>query len=220
MNLKGIKANFLGDSITEGHGVTDTEHNIYWQRLGEACGLAEYRGYGISGTRIAPQHKKMDDYVDVLDFGARVDTMIPDADVVVVFGGTNDFGHGDAAFGTMSDRTEETFYGAMHVLCQKLYERYPEAQLVFMTPTHRCSEDDKDWNERGIRRVGVLADYVNAIRQVTEYYSIPVLDLWKVSGIQPKVPVLKEKYMPDGLHPNDAGHVLIANKLIGFLNTL
>ena len=68
--------------------------------------------------------------------------------------------------------------------------------------------------------MGILADYVEAIRQVAEYYAIPVLDLWRVSGIQPKVDILKEKYMPDGLHPNDAGHELIANKLIGFLNTL
>ena len=62
MNLKGIKANFLGDSITEGHGVADTEHNIYWQRLGEACGLAEYRGYGIGGTRIAVQHTESENH--------------------------------------------------------------------------------------------------------------------------------------------------------------
>lgn len=217
MELNGKKIAFLGDSITEGAGVSCKEH-IFWNLVAQRTG-AQCFGYGIGGTRIAKQTVPTDERWDQ-NFISRVDSMIPDADIVVVFGGTNDFGHGDAAFGTISDRTDETFYGAMHVLCQKLYERYPEAQLVFMTPTHRCSEDDKDWNERGIRRVGVLADYVNAIRQVTEYYSIPVLDLWKVSGIQPKVPVLKEKYMPDGLHPNDAGHVLIANKLIGFLNTL
>lgn len=27
-------------------------------------------------------------------------------------------------------------------------------------------------------------------------------------------------YMPDGLHPNDAGHMLIANRLLSTLNTL
>ena len=219
MELKGKKMNVIGDSITQGVGVKDKK-NTFVNRLYVNEGFEIVRNYGISGTRFARQKSASGEPTFDRDFCSRVEELDIDADIVVVFGGTNDFGHGDAAFGTMSDRTEETFYGAMHVLCQKLYERYPEAQLVFMTPTHRCSEDDKDWNERGIRRVGVLADYVNAIRQVTEYHSIPVLDLWKVSGIQPKVPVLKEKYMPDGLHPNDAGHVLIANKLIGFLNTL
>ena len=53
--------------------------------------------------------------------------MIPDADIVVVFGGTNDFGWGDAPLGTMEDRREDTFYGAYHLLLQKLIDRYPDA---------------------------------------------------------------------------------------------
>lgn len=70
--------------------------------------------------------------------------MEPEADVIVVFGGTNDFGHGDAPLGTMSDRTPYTFYGACHVLIRKLLERYPEAELVFMTPLHRYVEERAD----------------------------------------------------------------------------
>ena len=217
MELNGKKIAFLGDSITEGAGVACPE-NIFWNRIARQTG-AQCFGYGIGGTRIAKQTVPTDERWDQY-FASRVDSMIPDADIVVVFGGTNDFGHGDAPFGSMTDRTDKTFYGALHVLYRKLFERYPHAQLVVMTPTHRLSEEDRDWNELGIRRVGILADYVEAIRQVAEYYSIPVLDLWRVSGIQPKVDILKEKYMPDGLHPNDAGHELIANKLIGFLNTL
>ena len=217
MELNGKKIAFLGDSITEGAGVACPE-NIFWNRIARQTG-AQCFGYGIGGTRIADQVNPTNERWDQ-NFPSRVDSMIPDADIVVVFGGTNDFGHGDAAFGSMTDRTDKTFYGALHVLYRKLFERYPHAQLVVMTPTHRLSEEDRDWNELGIRRVGILADYVEAIRQVAEYYAIPVLDLWRVSGIQPKVDILKEKYMPDGLHPNDAGHELIANKLIGFLNAL
>ena len=217
MELNGKKIAFLGDSITEGHGTSDVR-NTFWNLLARRTGAQCY-GYGIGGTRIARQQKPTDERWDQ-DFVSRVDGMIPDADIVVVFGGTNDFGHGDAAFGTMNDRTPDTFCGALHVLYQKLYERYPEAQLVVMTPTHRLSEDEGDWNERGIRRVGVLADYVEAIRQAAAYYSIPVLDLWRVSGIQPKIPALQERYMPDGLHPNDAGHARIADKLQGFLQAL
>ena len=41
-----------------------------------------------------------------------------------------------------------------------------------------------------------------------------------VSGITPRIPVIKEMYIPDGLHPNDAGHEKIAAKLKGFLETL
>ncbi len=217
MELKGKKIAFLGDSITEGAGVADRA-NIYWNRVATKTG-AECYGYGIGGTRIARQKVPTNPRHDS-DFGSRVDSMIPDADVIVVFGGTNDFGHGDAPFGSMADRDNDTFYGALHMLYRKLQERYPNAQIVVMTPTHRLSEDNGVWNELGVRRPGKLLDYVNIIREVAAYYSIPVLDLWNVSGIQPAVNAMKDRFMPDGLHPNDAGHEKIADKLIGFLNTL
>ena len=209
MDLAGKKIAFLGDSITE---------HTFWNVLGQKTG-AQVFGYGIGGTRIAPQRVPSDPRADQ-DFISRVDGMIPDADVVVVFGGTNDFGHGDAPFGTRGDQTSETFCGALHVLFTKLYERYPAAQLVVMTPTHRLSETDSVMNEFGVRRSGNLRAYVQAIRDAAEDFAVPVLDLFRVSGIQPSVPALREAYMPDGLHPNDAGHAKIADKLIGFLQTL
>ena len=66
----------------------------------------------------------------------------------------------------------------------------------------------------------VLKDYVDMIRRAAEYYSLPVLDLYAVSGMQPAVPVMKDKYMPDGLHPNDAGHVLLPNRIVKFIESL
>lgn len=217
MELKDKKIAFLGDSITEGCGVSDPA-NFYWNAFARATG-AQCFGYGIGGTRIAPQrvpsiNPRHDRY-----FASRVEDMIPDADVVVVFGGTNDYGHGDAAFGTMDDRTEETFCGAFHCLLQKLIARYPNAQLVIMTPLHRLNEKTV-YDEYGMRQTACLQDYVDAISEIAAYYAIPVLDLYRVSGLQPAVPVLQEQYMPDGLHPNDAGHERIAQKLHGFLNTL
>lgn len=217
MDLAGKKIAFLGDSITEGCGTSSLEHT-FWNVLGQKTG-AQVFGYGIGGTRIAPQRVPSDPRADQ-DFISRVDGMITDADVVVVFGGTNDFGHGDAPFGTRGDQTSETFCGALHVLFTKLYERYPAAQLVVMTPTHRLSETDSVMNEFGVRRSGNLRAYVQAIRDAAEDFAVPVLDLFRVSGIQPSVPALREAYMPDGLHPNDAGHAKIADKLIGFLQTL
>ena len=63
-------------------------------------------------------------------------------------------------------------------------------------------------------------DYVEVIKTITRKHSIPFIDLMSVAGIAPRVPVLKEKYMPDGLHPNDAGHARIAERLKGFLQAL
>lgn len=218
MELQGKKIAFLGDSITQGTGTSAIE-NVYWKVLEQRTGALCF-GYGIGGTRIAPQVNIEPDSIDELYYANRVDTMIPDADVVVVFGGTNDFGHGDAPFGFVEDTDERTFCGAFHKLCRKLITRYPKAQLVVMTPLHRCSEDDGPFNEKGVRLVSDLRGYVDAIIEIAGFYAIPVLDLYRVSGIQPRVPELKERYMPDGLHPSDAGNAQIAEKLMGFLKTL
>ena len=62
--------------------------------------------------------------------------------------------------------------------------------------------------------------YVNAIRQVAEHYGLPVVDLFRDCKIQPQVEALKERYAPDGLHPNDAGHELICQCLLNVLERL
>lgn len=219
MELKGLKANFLGDSITEGIGCSSAEH-IYMNVLKERCGLSEVRNYGIGGTRLAREMsntwEKNDDDKNMC---ARSLTMDPDADIVVLFGGSNDFGHGSAPRGLPTDRTRDTFWGACHEVMRNLIERYPEATIVVVTPLHRWNENDPHGDYR-IYDLDPLSVYADIIRQVAEYYSLPVLDLYRNSGIQPEIPVMREKYMPDGLHPNDAGHLLIAKRLEGFLRGL
>jgi lysophospholipase L1-like esterase len=220
MELRGKKIAFLGDSITEGYGASCME-KTYWGLIGQQTGALVY-GYGIGGTRIAAQQiptPPPDAHKDQY-FASRVESLIPDADVVVVFGGTNDFGDGDAALGHMEDRTEDTFYGAYHLLIRKLLNRYPDGKLVVMTPLHRMSEDETDYNERGVRRVGSLQRYADAIIEVAGFYGVPVVDLFRTSGIQPRVDILREKYMPDGLHPNDEGHALLAQRLLTVLNAI
>ena len=88
-----------------------------------------------------------------------------------------------------------------------------------MTPLHRGGEEDP-LNNRGLRNVTNLAGYVQAIREVAEYYGLPVLDLYATYGVQPAIPVMKDTYMPDGLHPNDAGHVLLTGKIAKFIESL
>lgn len=212
MNLKGLKINFLGDSITKGHGCS-CEEKRFSDMIAAQYG-ATTRCYGIGGTRIARQTKPSVQPHNDFDFISRVSEMDPDADVVVVFGGTNDFGHGDAPFGDFVDRTPYTFQGALHTLYTMLLEKYPAATIVVVTPLHRCTENVPNMHSR------VLGDYVDAIRQTAEYYSLPVLDLFATYGVQPAVPVMKKTYMPDGLHPNDAGHVILTNKIAKFIESL
>ena len=222
MNLEGLKINFLGDSITQGVGASSPE-TVYHAVLKKEAKLKEARNYGISGTRFALQkgtaERPKDDYVDVNSFSERFSSMDDDADVVVVFGGTNDYGHGDAPIGGFSDRTPDTFYGACHYLFSGLVKKYLGKTIVIMTPLHRTGEykntgSQKTWG------AGTLKEYVDIIREVAQYYSLPVLDLYASSGLQPEVKEIQDMYIPDGLHPNDNGNAVIARKLKKFLEML
>ncbi len=217
MELKGTKINFLGDSITEGAG-TSSHDKMYTMLIEREYG-AICQNYGIGGTRIARQKNASAEEKFDRDFVSRVPEMDADADIVVVFGGTNDFGHGDAPIGTMSDRTPYTFYGALHCLYTALIEKYPGVPIAVLTPLHRITEDIPTGDNKPAP-VGTLKEYVNIIREVAEYYSLPVLDLFKESGLQPKIPIIQQKYVPDGLHPNDAGNEILAHKIARFLEML
>jgi lysophospholipase L1-like esterase len=47
-----------------------------------------------------------------------------------------------------------------------------------------------------------------------------VLDLYRTAGICPRIPEHIHLFMPDGLHPNDAGAARIAERLAAFLMAL
>lgn len=212
MQLKGKTIAVLGDSITEGAGASSVE-NGFVSVLGRLSG-ATTLNYGIGGTRMAKQRAASEAKFD-LDFGSRIAGMSEHADVVLVFGGTNDFGHGDAEFGRFSDRENDTFYGACHYVFSSLIKKYPDAFIAVLTPLHRLTEETT-LNEFGIRRQPLI-DYVRAEREVAEYYGLPVIDLYSESGLQPNVEIIRERYMPDGLHPNDAGAKKLAETIYAFL---
>jgi lysophospholipase L1-like esterase len=217
MELKGLKAIFLGDSITDCVGASCRE-NVYWEVFGRNAGV-EVKGYGVGGSRISrqdpnPHSNERSDR----DFCLRATEMDKDADIVCVFGGTNDYGHGFAPIGQYGDDTVWTFYGACDVLMRYLRETYPDSFIFFMTPLHRLNEERLTGD--GFRYPTLpLKGYVQIIREMAEKYSIPVLDLFRDSGINPIIPVIREKYMKDGLHPTDLGHAKIAGMIEEFLKT-
>lgn len=223
MKLEGLKVNFLGDSITEGVGVSAPD-KIYHDILARECGFAVKRAYGISGTRFAHQllggDKLALDYVDENAFTIRYKDMDDDADLVIVFGGTNDYGHGNAPIGNFWDKTPETFYGACHTLFKGLIRKYLGKHIVIMTPLHRTGEFSPFGDGRKAPPTISLKGYVDIIREVAEYYSLPVIDLYRESGLQPEIDEIKEAYIPDGLHPNDAGHIVMARKIKAVLEAL
>lgn len=181
MELKNKKILFLGDSITEGVGASSPE-KCYVSVFGKLSG-AEVKNYGIGGTRIAKQSKISLSEESDRDFMSRVDEMDSEADVVVVFGGTNDFGHGDSTIGDFSSRDECTFYGALHILCTSLINKYPKADITRLIGSNDGYDKVKEkvYDRNGLfifnteKKNGLTASYGIDIEIIDK--TAPVIDL-------------------------------------------
>lgn len=209
MELTGLKINFLGDSITEGCCASSPELG-YVEQMKRLFRLREANNYGIGGTRIARQQTASAEAKFDLDFCMRFSQMDADADIILVFGGTNDHGHGDAPFGSNDDRTPDTFCGACHFLFSGLKAQYPNSQIIVLTPLHRVGENEQ-------RNGHILKDYVDTIRSTARHYDLSVLDLFETSCIRPQIPEIAKRLTTDGLHPNDIGHRILAEEIGTFL---
>ena len=214
MNIKGKKIVCLGDSITAGAGASVYE-NCWVARLGALSG-ADVKNYGIGGTRIARQQQPSDPVYDQ-DYCLRAPQMDKDADVVIVFGGTNDYGHGDAEMGSFADKTPDTFCGALGWLFGYLKAEYPKAKIVILTPLHRRNENNLRGDGSKKKDFYTLLEYVENIRLAAKNCGFNLLDLYSEAGMDPALGNDDATYFTDGLHPNDLGHEIIAKLVFDFL---
>lgn len=211
MELKGKKIAFLGDSITEMPIGADHRYVDYFEEL---SGAKTYN-FGVCATRIATRLIPHEQPSWNDSFLLRAERMTDDYDVIVVFGGTNDYARPDPSpLGEFTSEDEHTFYGALKLLYGKLIKAHPNATIVAVTPLHR--EKEKNYGIEGFE----LLDYVNAVREVASWYSIPVIDLWNTSGIQAQDKEIMAVYLKDGLHPNPTGAKRIADRIYNFLKSL
>lgn len=208
-----MKINFLGDSITYGAGVDNPADR--YSTLVAKYFCAEECNYGVGGTRIAVQRNCVNDY-DENVFMRRAVQMEKNVDFTFVFGGTNDYGHGDAKLGCFDDRDVYTFYGAFHELVAYLVASFPKGRLCFILPIPRYNQDDPRGEDGGKQELAApLSSYIEAEKEVLAYYGVEYLDLSN-SFYVPSAPN-RSKLFLDGLHLNAAGHKFLADRLIAYL---
>lgn len=204
---KGKRVGFLGDSITQ--------YAEYVNSYAALTGCTAMN-YGISATHMAARNSS-----DSNAFDRRYSKISKTVDMVVVFGGTNDFGHTSTAeFGAFTDGPKVgkyTFYAGLHRLFKGLHDRFPKIPVVIMLPIHHGTEidtpeyiinSDKSFTEGTNATTGkTFREYVEAIREVAAYYSLIVLDAYSYSGLSPMTEIGAENrvFFKDGLHLNAAG---------------
>lgn len=202
--------NFLGDSITEGVGAS-CEQNRYIEKVASKLNVT-CNNYGISGTRIARNKKITWPYFFDMDYQLRAPMMM-DSDLVIVFGGTNDWGHGDASIGEIEDKDPYTFCGGLNNLIEILLKKYKKEQIIFMLPLHRFGDTgDRGDSNKPVPTIS-LEGYKDIMQKILDKNNINYIDLWN------KGPKDLDKYFADGVHPNDEGHEILANVIVDYLKT-
>ena len=204
----GRSAVFVGDSITAGTGTT----KIYYEYLKETFGFRSVTAMGVAGSCISAAS----------DYGQSNQPLInryqniPSADLIVIFMGTNDYGH-ETPLGSATDTQDGTFYGALNVIIPALVDKHTASKILFVTPMHRYgfgtskilgTQFTSDDLPNGVG--AALGDYVDALKTVCAKNGVSVIDLYTECTLDPSDTSVRSAYMPDGLHPNAAGHEVIA----------
>lgn len=207
--LYGKTAAFIGDSITRGAG-SSTPFTDY---LAQETSLT-VSNFGVDGSCIAD--KASETAQSFIDRMASYEC----ADIIGVMGGTNDFWN-NVPMGTIDDSETNTFYGALNTLAQHIITTFPGSYFFFMTPImgyrgHRTGVAEFPYPKNSQNLT--LDDYCNAIRNVSEKYSIPLLDMKKNSGMCPLIESEDLRLYSDGVHPNATGYQQIAKTIGRFLN--
>jgi lysophospholipase L1-like esterase len=199
----------MGDSITDKNNVSATLK--YGEIVASKVGCT-INNYGIGGTGLLT-----DGANPYLAMYKRITDMNTNADLITVFGGTNDWDADLFPLGIFGDAPADsptTIYGCLDLMCRSLITRFPTKIIAFFTPLPRN-------NNRAAKTQGyTLDDLSNAIIKVCGKYSIPVLDLYHNSNMYPENANFRAALMTDGLHPNDAGHLILADKVLSFINSL
>lgn len=212
--------NVLGDSITEGVGAR-TPDKAYPVVLSKLTG-AVVNNYGLSSSRITDITGGLSNPASFID---RMYSMDKSADLVIVFGGTNDFWFGDCPIGKRTDTSVSTFYGALNTMIPYLKGAHPNADIVFIVPYQQSKDADMTHSYKrstyGDFGTGTLKQYRTALLDRCEYYGVPVLDLYadyemNLADNRQSLE-LYGNYLCDGCHLNDAGYNLLARKIYSFI---
>lgn len=193
----------LGDSITQAsnlESMEDYQQYAYPTRLKEILGAESVTNLGIGGSSIGRYWNQA--YVD------RYREIPQDTDLIIVMGGTNDgFCLTQEELGTLEERRAGTFTGDLDELMQGLKENYPDATIVFATPLPNILHDVLRKERQDLLPQTTL---VNVMKQLAEEYEIPVIDLYNSNILDTHDAAVIYNYMPDGVHCNPDGYMILA----------
>lgn len=149
------------------------------------------------------------------------------ADLCVIYYGTNDFTFDAPARSDNSLKTSDTptrpedaktIKGGAYYMVNKLYELNPRIKILILPPTYRRSWDHFVYDMKNPNEIyntvtgGKLTDYGVALKEVSEEQGAKFIDWYPVFNYENFA--ISDQYTVDGLHPNREGHQAMFDYLI------
>lgn len=123
-----------------------------------------------------------------------------------------EFAVNDYALATSVDETEQKIPTyAMEGIVRQIWQKNPKADIVFIyTTTEGQAKSSYDNNQ--------ISPSIIAHERVADYYHIPSINVGKVLWEKVKNEEGNWKqYLPDTVHPNDAGYKVYTDEIVNFL---
>lgn len=202
--LFGLRWGILGSSSSDSGLAAMT---LYHEHIAARTGIVnlEFADYGSTLTGSESGTNQL----------FRLSQMPTDLDIVTTLCGINDMRSG-STLGTFADRTSSTFYGAYHLLAIRLLDKYPTQPIGFMIGHYRA--------DYTLVHGATQKAYHTAIKEVGEWYGIPVLDLYAESRVSynyvPNNNANPQIVESDNIHLTTAGNQIISRPIESFLRRL
>jgi len=209
--LKDKKWIAIGDSITEKNIRANINYHDYIKQ--DVGGMTVYNK-GISGSGF---HDRMN----------VADTLTEQADYITILWGTNDFGlvRNTYPLGTFLSTDTETISGRINTCLNALITKYPLAKIAIISALPCLTNYGSNAAPNSVGYT--LKQHVDLLKQYAAHYSLPFLNLYEQSNLPVWIPAANQHYFtaptlttPDGLHPNDAGQRVMADKIKAFLESI
>lgn len=198
----GKKISVLGDSILYGVGLDDKVAQNITTLLANMTG-ANVTNYGISGTKISGSASN--------SFWNRFPAVSKDADLTIVFGGTNDYWHKGTTIGEITSTDTNTFCGAINNIIDYHCNNNGTSELLFVFPFSQAYSGASCETDHGYGTFGAFRD---AMKTICAKRGIPFLDLYSESGMDvANNATHKSLFTTDGVHAKPAGHKRVAERM-------
>lgn len=143
--------------------------------------------------------------------------VLDNAEYAIIMIGSRDWDCGLAAIGENNYFSNDSFKGSLNIAISHILEKNASTKILLVSPIYRSRKkvgDNKNSDDYMINDL-YMHEFVTAMGEIAAYNHIPFIDLYYTSGINKYT---SSVYLHDGLYLSDAGHELIAAKILDAMN--